>query len=606
MPARVGPRAGGITAVADALSYGGCFEGCGTFPAVTPNVGEQFGQYRILSKAGQGGMGVVFRAHDTRLGRDVALKFLTEVGALDSDEAERLRLEARSLAQLTHANIVTIYDVGQTDDSPFLALEWVSGSSLDQPSHRRSWDEDELLRVALPVSEALAAAHSRGIVHRDLKRANVLLGDDGAVKLVDFGLAKFLDARDQLTRTATLVGTVGCMSPEQTTGGEVGPPSDVFSFGVLSYELLTGRSPFTGESVAARLYAIVNVPHEPLANLRPDVSPELIALVERCLQKQPEARYPDGAHLAQDVHRVVRARLAAETQALPGLARARPATASGSPEIRYCMTSDGVSIAYSIHGEGPVLVRVLGWFTHLEMEWEWPGLRRIWERLGRTHTVVRYDGRGIGLSGPWAGEFTEETRQLDLDAVLTAVGAERVALYGISEGGWTAAHYASFHPDRISHLVIYGSYSRGIRHRPGYDPEETAALETLMRKGWGRDTPQYRQIFTTAYFGPDADPGLVAHFNHLQRAAADGDTAARYQESLHRREDGRDVFTNIRVPTLVVHCRDDEIVPFREGQLIASLIPGARFLPLPSGEHYFPVEAEITQRISDAIDELTR
>jgi pimeloyl-ACP methyl ester carboxylesterase len=258
-----------------------------------------------------------------------------------------------------------------------------------------------------------------------------------------------------------------------------------------------------------------------------------------------------------------------------------------------------------VHGSGPFLVRVLGWFTHLEMEWEWPSLRLIWERLGETHTVVRYDGRGIGLSGPWTEEFTEETRQLDLDAVLDAVGAEKVALYGISEGGWTAAHYAARHPERVSHLIIYGAYSRGIRFRPGYDAEETEALETLMRKGWGRDTPQYRQIFTTAYFGADADPGLIAHFNQLQRAAADGDTATRYQHSLHQRDDGREVFEKIRVPTLVVHCRDDLIVAFEEGRLIASLVPGAQFIPFPTGTHYFPVDDEVTLRMTEAIHRFT-
>ncbi len=570
-----------------------------------PSVGEQFRQYRILSKAGEGGMGVVFRAEDTRLRRDVALKFLTRIGPVDSGEAERLRLEARSLAALSHANIVTIYDIDEVDGAPFLVLEWVSGKSLDHVSHSKPWSEDEFLRIALPVTEALAAAHTRKIVHRDLKPANVLLADDGGVKLVDFGLAKFRDAQLRLTKTATILGTAACMSPEQASGGEVGSASDVFSFGVLAYELLTGRPPFEGESIPAVLFAIVHTPHVPLATRRPDLSPAVTTLVERCLQKLPEARYANGAELAQDVHRAIRGRSAAASGDLSKPSKSRAAGPTGSPEIRYCRTADGASIAYSVHGTGPMLVRVLGWFTHLEMEWEWPALRLIWERLAETHTVVRYDGRGIGLSSPWPEEFTEETRQIDLAAVLDAVGARKAALYGISEGGWTAAQYTSHHPERVSHLIIYGSYSRGIRFRPGYDPEEVQALQTLMRKGWGRDTPEYRQIFTTAYFGSDADPGLVAHFNHLQRAAADGDTAARYQESLHRRDDARDVLAQIRTPTLVVHCRDDKIVAFEEGRLIASIIPGAQFLPLPTGTHYFPVDDDVTNRMAEAIARFT-
>jgi pimeloyl-ACP methyl ester carboxylesterase len=570
-----------------------------------PSVGDEFRQFRIRAKAGEGGMGVVLRAEDTRLGRDVALKFLTRIGSVAPEAAERMRLEARSLAALSHANIVTIYDIDEVDGSPFLVLEWVSGTTLGRAALPRPCSEHEFLRIALPVTEALAAAHSSNIVHRDIKPGNVLLTESGGVKLVDFGLAKLRDAHEQLTGTDVVAGTPAYMSPEQATGAAVGPGSDVFSFGVLAYEMLTGQVPFEGDSFPAVLFAIVHSPHVPLATRRPDLSPAITTLVERCLQKRPEDRYAGGAELAQDVHRAVRRLSSAETigPSLPPTRKA--ARPSGSPEIRYCRTSDGASIAYAVHGSGPILVRVLGWFTHLEMEWEWPALRLIWELLGETHTVVRYDGRGIGLSSPWGEEFTEESRLLDLDAVLDSVGAGKVALYGISEGGWTAAHYAAYHPERVSHLIIYGSYSRGAPFRPGYDADETKALETLMRKGWGRDTPQYRQIFTTAYFGDDADPGLVAHFNHLQRAATDGDTAARYQESLHRREDGREVFAKIRTPTLVVHCRDDQIIAFEEGRLIASIVPGAQFVPFPTGTHYFPVDDDVTRKMVAAIDRFT-
>ncbi len=570
-----------------------------------PGVGEQFRQFLILGKAGEGGMGVVLQAEDTRLKRHVALKFLTRIGPVDSEAAERARVEARSLAALSHANIVTIYDIDEVDGLPFLVMEWVAGTALGQDANGKPCDEDEFLGIALPVTEALAAAHSRGIVHRDVKPGNVLLTDEGRVKLVDFGLAKFCDAHVQLTKTATVVGTPAYMSPEQASRDDVGPASDVFSFGVLAYEMLTGKPPFQGYSVPALMYAIVYTPHEPLATLRPDLSPAVTAMVERCLEKRPEDRYAGGAELAQEVHRAVRTRQAAQPHEVSKLPASRGSALTGSPGIRFCQTDDGASIAYAVHGSGPLLVRVLGWFTHLEMEWEWPSLRLIWERLGETHTVVRYDGRGIGLSSPWSEEFTEKTRQLDLDAVLKAVGVDKVALFGISEGGWTAAHYAASHPERVSHLIIYGSYSRGTAFRPDYDPEEAQALETLMRKGWGRDTPQYRQIFTTAYFGADADPGLVAHFNKLQRAATDGDTAARYQGSLHRRNDAREVFAGIRTPTLVVHCRDDQIVAFREGQLIASIIPGAQFMPMPTGTHYFPVDDAVTLRMAEAIDHFT-
>jgi len=270
--------------------------------------------------------------------------------------------------------------------------------------------------------------------------------------------------------------------------------------------------------------------------------------------------------------------------------------------IRFCETDDGVRIAYSVIGNGPFLVRVLGHFTHLEMEWEWPDLRHLWERLATRFTVVRYDGRGIGLSERYEGEYTEETRQLDLDAVLNAVNAEDVTLLGISEGGWTSADYANRHLGRVIRLILYGSYARGARARPTYDPEEDEALVTLIKKGWGRDTPTFRQLFTSYFFKPDANPKLIEHFNNMQRAAADPETAARYWRSIHSRGDGREIFGRVDVPTLVIHCQDDLAVTADEGQLLASTIPGASLVLLPSGGHYFPIDRDVVNKVVNAIN----
>lgn len=270
-------------------------------------------------------------------------------------------------------------------------------------------------------------------------------------------------------------------------------------------------------------------------------------------------------------------------------------------EIRFCTTSDGVSVAYSAVGTGPFLVRVLGHFTHLEAEWDWPDMRRFWEHLAERHTVIRYDGRGIGLSDPYAGEFTEETRQRDLEAVLAAVGAEKAVLLGVSEGGWTAATYALQHPEQITHLILYGAYCRGAQARPGYDAEEDRAVVTLIRKGWGRDTPAFRQVITSQFFRSDADPQLIARFNEMQRLAADPDTAARYHESCHRRGDGRDMYRQLMIPVLILHSRDDLAVSAEEGRLLASIIPGSQLVLLPSGAHYFPTDTEVVTKAAGAI-----
>lgn len=566
-------------------------------------VGDLFRQYRVLERVGEGGMGVVYRAHDTTLCRNVALKFVTVAPRFNSEHGDRLRREARALAALNHPNILTIHEIGDADGTPFLVLEWVGGGALSDPSFERPLSTREFLRVALSIAEALGAAHDQGIVHRDVKPANVLVTDEGRVKLADFGLARFRELDQDVTRTAGVVGTVAYMSPEQANGGEVGPTSDVFSFGVLAYELLTGQLPFKGQGPGAVIAAIVSGRYTPLSAARRAVPPELAALVERCLEKDPAARFQSGRDVAHALQRALSDR--------DGPARMERADSDNAPpkgtppareqEIRFCTTSDGVSVAYSAVGAGPFIVRVLGHFTHLEMEWEWPDLRHFWDRLAERHTVVRYDGRGMGLSDRYTGDFTEETRQLDLGAVLAAVGAEKAVLLGISEGGWTAATYAIQHPERITHLILYGAYCRGAQVRPGYDAEEDQALATLIRKGWGRDTPAFRQVFTSQFFRSDADPRLIAHFNELQRLSADPETAARYHEACHRRGDGRDLYREVRIPTLVLHCRDDLAVSADEGRLLASIIPGAQLVLLPSGTHYFPTDREVVTKAAGAI-----
>jgi pimeloyl-ACP methyl ester carboxylesterase len=309
----------------------------------------------------------------------------------------------------------------------------------------------------------------------------------------------------------------------------------------------------------------------------------------------------DGARLVAAIDGGVSDEAATAVMSLSSGASGRFLSEPIQQDIQFCKTDDGLQIAYSVIGDGPLLLRVLGHFTHLEMEWEWPDLRHLWERLAERFTVVRYDGRGIGLSEKYDGEFTEETRQSDLDAVLKAVDASKATLLGISKGGWTSAQYATTHAESISRLILYGSYCRGATARPDYDVEEDEALVTLIRKGWGRDTPAFRQVFTAAFFQTNADPKLLAHFNNMQRASADGQTAARYWKSIHLRGDGREIFRKINVPTLVIHCQDDMAVDADEGRLLAATIPGARLVLLPSGTHYFPTDSDVINKVVGAI-----
>jgi pimeloyl-ACP methyl ester carboxylesterase len=554
--------------------------------------GQPLGTYRLESRIGAGAMGEVYAAHDEKLDRRVAVKLLAKNLAGDGDRLRRFRQEAQAASSLNHPNIVVVHDVGEWEGRPFIVTELVEGLTLRERLREGPVPIRDAIEIALQVTGALAAAHARGLVHRDVKPENVMLRPDGFVKVLDFGLAKLARPESaSLTQPGQVAGTPSYMSPEQARAEPVDARTDVFSVGAVLYELVTGRMAFAGESPAVIFAGILAGSPAVPSSLNPNVPLELERLIAKALEKDRELRFQSVADMRADLLRLRR-----ESDAGRRASR---------PDVRYCSAADGASIAYCVDGTGPVLVRVLGHFTHLDMEWEWPDLRRMWQALAVNHTVVRYDGRGIGMSAPWEHEFTEETRQLDLDAVLGVLEAERAMLLGISEGGWTAAVYANAHRERISHLILLGGYARGALARPDFDEVEDAAILTLMRKGWGRDTAAFRQIFTSRFFPGAADPGLLAHFNELQRVSADPDTAARYMASLHRRGDGRDIYMNVRIPTLVMHGRDDRMVTFDEGRLLATLIPGAKLISLPSGNHYFPTDQNVVANVVDAINRFT-
>jgi pimeloyl-ACP methyl ester carboxylesterase len=570
-------------------------------PAGEDLSGQTLGTYQLQERIGAGAMGEVYLAHDEKLNRRVAIKLIAKALAGDADRQRRFRQEAHAASSLNHPNIVVVHDFGELGGRPFIVTELVEGVTLRERLGDGPLPIQDAIEIALQMTSALAAAHARGLVHRDIKPENVMVRPDGYVKVLDFGLAKLARADHavpdgaaltRLTQPGQAAGTPAYMSPEQARAELVDARTDVFSIGAVLYEMVTGQLAFSGESPAVIFAGILGGTPPAPTRLNPNVPPELERLITKALEKDRELRYQTVADLRADLLRLRRESGAAHLGA----------SKASRPDVRFCPTADGAAIAYCVDGAGPVLVRVLGHFTHLDMEWEWPALRLLWESLAAKHTVVRYDGRGIGMSAPWAGEFTEETRQLDLEAVLDAVQAERAILLGISEGGWTAAVYANAHRERISHLIMLGGYARGALARPDFDQDEDTAILTLMRKGWGRDTPAFRQIFTSRFFPESAEPGLLAHFNELQRVSADPDTAARYMASLHRRGDGRDIYTSVRIPTLVMHARDDRMVTFDEGRLLATLIPGAKLITLPSGNHYFPTDQNVVAHVVDAIN----
>ena len=274
-------------------------------------VGETLGHYRILEKLGGGGMGDVYRAEDTQLGRDVALKVLRPDFASSPERRKRFEREARSLAALSHPGIVTVFSIEQAAGVDFITMEVVRGRALSRLIPRSGFPLGELFALALPLTEAVAAAHGQGIVHRDLKPDNVMVDDEGRVKVLDFGLAKlrqesFGTVDSQLpTETGTaegrILGTVAYMSPEQAEGRPVDQRSDVFALGVVLYEMATGERPFKGDSSSALLAAILKDTPVSVTEQRPELPRELGRILKRALAKDPEERIQSAKELRNEL-----------------------------------------------------------------------------------------------------------------------------------------------------------------------------------------------------------------------------------------------------------------------------------------------------------------
>ena len=265
-------------------------------------IGKTISHYRILEKLGSGGMGVVYKAEDTKLGRTVALKVLPPERVADPNRKRRFVQEARAASALNHPNIITIYDIDEADGVHYIAMEHVEGKTLERLIARHGLRVNEALKYAVQMAAALAKAHSAGIVHRDLKPTNVMVTDDGLVKVLDFGLAKLTEAAptgdaetavtlEPTTEEGTIVGTVGYMSPEQAEGKAVDARSDIFSFGSVLYEMLTGQRAFQGETKISTIAAILREEPKPLSQVVEGLPREIERLVKRCLRKDPAHRF---------------------------------------------------------------------------------------------------------------------------------------------------------------------------------------------------------------------------------------------------------------------------------------------------------------------------
>src|SRR5687768_5874211 len=319
-------------------------------------IGRAVSHYRVLSSLGSGGMGVVYLAEDERLGRQVALKFLPPESATSHQALERFRVEARAASSLSHPGICAIFDIGDDEGTPYIVMEALKGESLRDRINRGPLKVAALLEIAIQLADALDAAHARGIIHRDIKPSNIFVGDKNRTKILDFGLAKLAQAAaplssDSATRaligsTADLtapgsaLGTVSYMSPEQARGEEVDTRTDLFSLGVVLYEMATGTQAFRGSTQAVVFDAILNRTPEPLSHFNPDVPPRLAALIGTALEKDRDLRHQHASDMEAELKRIRRdlesgslVAATGHTAVIPG-AKRTPATKAGTAPVR--------------------------------------------------------------------------------------------------------------------------------------------------------------------------------------------------------------------------------------------------------------------------------
>jgi len=577
-------------------------------------IGKRIAHFEILAEIGRGGMGVVYAARDTRLDRRVAIKALHPESDPSPLARDRFEREARAVSRLAHPYICQVFDVLELERDKLIVMELLQGESLQARIGRGRLEVAEALRVALETAEALREAHLHGIVHRDIKPSNLFLTRSGHLKILDFGLARLtapagadrdpaqletLTADQQLTAPALAMGTPGYMPPEQALGRPVDARADVFALGAVLFEMLAGRGPFAAANAAESFHRLFTEDPPALMALRRDVPGPLSELVAAMLARDPTLR---PASIEEVYRRLIEissqrsdrfAAAASQPAAAPGATAAKPAV----PKTHYTRSGE-INIAYQVVGEGPFdLVYVPGWISHLEYGWEQPRVAHFFHRLASFSRLILFDKRGTGMSDRVSGYPTLEDRMDDLRAVMDAVGSERAAVFGMSEGGNMCVLFAATYPERTIALVTCGIFAKRI-WSPDYPwaptPEGRQKWIDLLEQGWGGTVDVDVMAPSLA-----SDPSFSNWWaTYLRLGASPG--AALALARFNTQIDIRNLLPAIRVPTLVLHRSGDRDVQVAEGRYVASRIPGAKFVELPGDDHL--VYAGDSDRLLDEVE----
>jgi pimeloyl-ACP methyl ester carboxylesterase len=541
-------------------------------------------RYELGEEVGRGGLGRVVAARHVPLARTVAIK---EPIARDLQHERRFVREARITAALQdHPGVLPVLEAGLWPSGrPFYTTRLVRGATLQQrlAAARTLAERLALLPHLIAVADTLAYAHERGIVHRDVKPSNVLVGAHGETVVIDWGLARCDRESDlddpavatdelagELTRDGDVLGTPRYMAPEQALGETADPRADIYSLGVILYEVLAGCSPGTTELGAGE--PTRTVPGDGVDDLALDLDRlaaqaprELRSIAARALAFAPARRYPSARAFVGDLH------------------RACDPWSQAVPPIRYVVAADGASIAYQSFGaQGRDLVVLLGWVTHLEIGWEDPRLAGFLRALGDRGRVIVLDKRGTGLSERETTGLCLDRRIADVLAVMDAAGSTRATVLAVSEAAAVGVALAAGHPDRIEGAVLYGGSPCSLARTDFPHGLPEAALDAIVRQidgEWGQPIFLDQEAPSVSH-----EAGLREWWARYLRAGATPAVAAALLRSALRL-DVRALLPAVRVPTVVVHRADDRMMPVEAGLALARGIPGARWIRCDGTDH---------------------